>query len=264
MQIFIVCNNLRLLIYGLLFVTQCHAGRIFGEWFCFIFFFSPFIHLWAISFPLPSFVKVSISFNVVVDRWFLLESQDCVSVCLWARGTLDGYIEESIFCPFFGLSLCVCLFVFFSALVGSGGKPDLSPFVFVCLHVEFARYCKCCAPFDVWRYVLVRAKTDERAQVIERADKRARIHKFYGYFFAHVLTINIPRQKTGTNDIIAFNNNNSRYNTATPIWLRRCVCVWQRLRVCVYVSNRQICLTSLTVNVCTAANSSEHIHINID
>ncbi|XP_055315021.1 tyrosine-protein phosphatase 99A isoform X1 [Sitodiplosis mosellana] len=29
MQIFIVCNNLRLLIYGLLFVTHCHAGRIF-------------------------------------------------------------------------------------------------------------------------------------------------------------------------------------------------------------------------------------------
>ena len=39
MQIFIVCNNLRLLIYGLLFVTQCHAGRIFGEWFWFCFFF---------------------------------------------------------------------------------------------------------------------------------------------------------------------------------------------------------------------------------
>lgn len=37
MQIFIVCNNLRLLIYGLLFVTQCHAGRIFGEWFCWLF-----------------------------------------------------------------------------------------------------------------------------------------------------------------------------------------------------------------------------------
>lgn len=35
MQIFIVCNNLRLLIYGLLFVTQCHAGRIFGKFLSF-------------------------------------------------------------------------------------------------------------------------------------------------------------------------------------------------------------------------------------
>lgn len=35
MQIFIVCNNLRLLIYGLLFVTQCHAGRIFGKFLTF-------------------------------------------------------------------------------------------------------------------------------------------------------------------------------------------------------------------------------------
>lgn len=35
MQIFIVCNNLRLLIYGLLFVTHCHAGRIFGKFFFF-------------------------------------------------------------------------------------------------------------------------------------------------------------------------------------------------------------------------------------
>lgn len=33
MQIFIVCNNLRLLIYGLLFVTHCHAGRIFGKFY---------------------------------------------------------------------------------------------------------------------------------------------------------------------------------------------------------------------------------------
>lgn len=33
MQIFILCNNLGLLIYGLLFVTQCRAGRIFGKLF---------------------------------------------------------------------------------------------------------------------------------------------------------------------------------------------------------------------------------------
>lgn len=31
MQIFILCNNLGLLIYGLLFVTHCRAGRIFGK-----------------------------------------------------------------------------------------------------------------------------------------------------------------------------------------------------------------------------------------
>lgn len=33
MQIFILCNNLGLLIYGLLFVTHCRAGRIFGKLF---------------------------------------------------------------------------------------------------------------------------------------------------------------------------------------------------------------------------------------
>lgn len=32
MQIFILCNNLGLLIYGLLFMSFCHAGRVFGKW----------------------------------------------------------------------------------------------------------------------------------------------------------------------------------------------------------------------------------------
>lgn len=36
MQIFIQCNNLRLLIYGLLFVSQySHAGRVFGKCFAY-------------------------------------------------------------------------------------------------------------------------------------------------------------------------------------------------------------------------------------
>lgn len=42
MQIYILCNNLGLLIYGLLFTSVCYAGRIFGKLF---FCTNYFIHL---------------------------------------------------------------------------------------------------------------------------------------------------------------------------------------------------------------------------
>lgn len=62
MQIFIVCNNLRLLIYGLLFVTHCHsstAGRIFGKFLLHAFVLDSFFS-WRIDLPICSIVRHSI------------------------------------------------------------------------------------------------------------------------------------------------------------------------------------------------------------
>lgn len=83
-----------------------------------------------------------------------------------------------------------------------------------------------------------------------RTNERAHIYKFYGYFFAHVLTIDIPPQKTGTNDIIAFNNNSSS-NTNT-VW---CAGV----RPCMYGETDMYDMSHGE-----HVYGSEHIHINID
>lgn len=120
--------------------------------------------------------------------------------------------------------------------------------VFVCLYVKFARYCKCCAPFDVCRFVCVYACASKQSS--GRTNERAHIYKFYGYFFAHVLTIDIPPQKTGTNDIIAFNNNSSS-NTNT-VW---CAGV----RACMYGETDMYDMSHGE-----HVYGSEHIHINID
>lgn len=107
MQIFIVCNNLRLLIYGLLFVTHCHAGRIFGEC-CF------FLHL---SFP---FCRI-IFFRHCVFCWSVFVGK-CVPVChisVFAACSLvsDTHRKDAVYlrmfwCAPFGFSVSarVCEF----------------------------------------------------------------------------------------------------------------------------------------------------------
>lgn len=76
MQIFIVCNNLRLLIYGLLFVTHCQAGRIFGE---FSLFFSSSLFIQSI-FLLIQFLVFWVNFMQFFSLAFLIFLIKCGSV----------------------------------------------------------------------------------------------------------------------------------------------------------------------------------------
>lgn len=110
---------------------------------------------------------------------------------LVSGSTPDGYIEESIFCSFF--SSLLFLWLFMANLIYRFS-------MFVCYICKYSLYAIWCS--------------------LRCVCERAHIYKFYGYFFAHVLTINIPHKRLALTITRVVNNT----NTNNMVWYVR-VCI---------------------------------------
>lgn len=101
MQIYILCNNLGLLIYGLLFTSVCYAGRIFGKpFFCCI--LTILFNCCCCSFA-GRFICVRFgSFILLLVCWHIVVSIPAIYTFFYPTNHADGWVKWKRF-------VCVCV-----------------------------------------------------------------------------------------------------------------------------------------------------------